>query len=283
MKYGLVMEGGAMRGMFTAGVLDVFMENNITFDGAIGTSAGAVFGCNLKSHQIGRAIRYNLRFCKDWHYGTFRSLLHSGDMYDYDYCYRVIPRTLDIWDEDAYRNNPMEFRVVCVDVETGEPVYHLCMNGDDEDIRWFGASGSMPLVSNIIEINGQKLLDGGVIDSVALKAHEDFGYEKNVVILTQSRNFKKEQTFLWRLIKWRYPKYPKLAEAWRLRAERYNETLEYIRQQEKLGKALVLAPPEVLPVKRVDHNPQHLQAAYDIGRQVGLENLNKIKEFLTIS
>ncbi len=280
MKYGLVMEGGAMRGMFTAGVLDVFMENNVTFDGAIGTSAGAVFGCNLKSRQVGRAIRYNLRFCKDWHYGTFRSLLYSGDMYDYDYCYRVIPHTLDIWDGAAYRNNPMEFRVVCVDVETGEPVYHLCMNGDDEDIRWFGASGSMPLVSNIIEIKGQKLLDGGVIDSIALKAHEDFGFEKNVVILTQPRNFEKEQTFLWRLIKWRYPKYPKLAETWRMRAEKYNETLEYIKKREEEGKALVLAPPEVLPVKRVDHNPQHLQAAYNIGRKVGLERLEEVKNFL---
>lgn len=280
MKFGLVMEGGAMRGMFTAGVLDIFMENNITFDGAIGTSAGAVFGCNFKSCQIGRAIRYNLRFCKDWHYGTFRSLLNSGDMYDYDYCYRVIPRTLDVWDEDAYRNNPMEFRVVCVDVETGEAVYHLCMKGDDDDIRWFGASGSMPLVSNIIEINGQKLLDGGVIDSVALKANEKFGYERNVVILTQPRNFEKEQTFLWRLIKWRYPKYPKLAEAWRLRATKYNEILAYIRQREGEGKVLVLAPSEVLPVKRVDHNPRHLQEAYDIGRKVGLENLDRVKEFL---
>ncbi len=280
MKNGLVMEGGAMRGLFTAGVTDVFMEYNITFDGAIGTSAGAIFGCNLKSRQIGRTLRYNLRFCKDWRYGSLWSLLKSGDLYDYHYCYEVIPRKLDIFDTEAYAANPMEFRVVCVDVETGLPVYHKCMNGDDEDIRWFGASGSMPLVANIIEINGQKLLDGGVVDSIPLKAHEDFGYAKNVVILTQPRGFQKEDTFMWHFIKWRYPKYPALGEAWRHRAEGYNRTLEYIAQREKEGKCLVLAPPAALPVKRVDKNPEHLQAAYDIGRQVGLENLEKVRKFL---
>ena len=280
MKTGLVMEGGAMRGMFTAGVLDVFMENNITFDGAIGTSAGAVFGCNIKSGQIGRALRYNLRFCNDWHYGSFWSLLKSGDMYDYHFCYEIVPRELDIWDAKSYRENPMEFRVVCVDVETGKPVYHLCPNGDEEDIKWFCASGSMPLVSNIMEIKGQKLLDGGVVDSIALKAHEDLGFEKNIVILTQPRDFVKKQTFMWRLIKWRYPKYPALAAAWRQRADDYNATLRYIENQEKFGKCLVLAPPQVLPAKRVDHNPSHIAATHAIGKKVALERLCEIKSFL---
>lgn len=280
MKHGIVLEGGAMRGLFTAGIIDIFLENNIKFDGAIGTSAGAVFGCNLKSGQIGRTLRYNIRFCKDWRYGSLWSLLRSGDMYDYHFCYEVIPNELDIFDTAAYRANPMEFRVVCVDVETGEPVYHLCPNGDETDIRWFGASGSMPLVSNIIEIDGRKLLDGGVVDSIALKAHEDFGFEKNVVILTQPRDFEKEQTIMWRLIKWRYPKYPKLAAAWKRRAEEYNQTLRYIEQREKEGKVLVLAPPKILPVKRVDHDPEHLRAAYEIGRQVGQENLEKVRKFL---
>jgi len=280
MKTGLVMEGGAMRGLFTAGVLDVFMENNITFPGAIGTSAGAVFGCNIKSKQIGRVLRYNVRFCEDWRYGSFWSLLKTGDMYDYKFCYEEVPNRLDVFDTKTYAENPMDFRVVCVDVETGLPVYHNCMKGDEEDIRWFGASGSMPLVANIIEINGQKLLDGGVVDSIALKAHEDFGYEKNVVILTQPRGFVKKQTFMWRLIKWRYPKYPEIANAWRQRAERYNETLRYIEQREQAGKALVLAPPGILPAKRVDKNPEHLKAAYTIGRAVALENLDKVRKFI---
>ena len=119
------------------------------------------------------------------------------------------------------------------------------------------------------------------MDSIALKAHEDLGFEKNVVILTQPRDFEKEQTIMWRLIKWRYPQYPKLGEAWRRRAEEYNQTLRYIEQREKEGKVLVLAPPEILPVQRVDHNPEHLQAAYDIGRRVGLENLEQVRKFLT--
>lgn len=281
MKYGLVLEGGAMRGLFTAGVLDVFMENEIKFDGAIGTSAGAVFGCNFKAGQIGRTLRYNLRFCKDWHYGSFWSLLRSGDLYEYHFCYEVIPRQLDVFDTAAYAANPMEFRVVCVDVTSGATVYHNCMDGDDKDIRWFAASGSMPLVSNIIEIDGQKLLDGGVTDSIPLAAHERFGYGRNVVILTQPRGFVKQETFLWRLIKWRYPQYPALAEAWRHRAEGYNATLRLIEQREQEGKCLVLAPPEVLPVSRVDHNPEHLRAAYAVGRQVGTANLQRVREFLS--
>ena len=109
-KIGLVLEGGAMRGMFSAGVTDVLMENKIEFDGAIGVSAGATFGCNYKSKQPGRAIRYNKRFCKDWRYSSFKSLIKTGDYYGADFCYNELPNKLDIYDVKTYRENPMPFR-----------------------------------------------------------------------------------------------------------------------------------------------------------------------------
>lgn len=140
MKTGLVMEGGAMRGMYTAGVTDVFMENNITFDGAIGVSAGAVFGCNLKSHQIGRVIRYNKKYCKDKRYKSIRSLLRTGDLFGVSFCYHEIPEKLDVFDVDAFKNSPMEFYVTCTDMKTGKPVYHKCETGSPKDIEWMRAS-----------------------------------------------------------------------------------------------------------------------------------------------
>lgn len=150
MKTGLVMEGGAMRGMFTAGINDVLMENGIQFDGAIGVSAGAVFGCNYKSKQIGRAIRYNKRFCGDKRYCSLSSLLRTGDLYNVDFDYRVVPRELDVFDEKAYRENPMEFYAVVTDVVSGKPVYRRLDKGDDEDILWMRASASLPVVSELL-------------------------------------------------------------------------------------------------------------------------------------
>ena len=123
MKTGLVLEGGAMRGMFTAGVLDVLMEHNIQLDGAVGVSAGAVFGCNYKSHQIGRTIRYNTEYCTDKRYASFGNLLRTGNLYSEQFCYHTVPEKLDPFDTEAFRENPMDFFVVCTDVRTGEPIY----------------------------------------------------------------------------------------------------------------------------------------------------------------
>ena len=133
---GLVMEGGAMRGMFTAGVTDVLMEAGITVDGAIGTSAGAVFGCNVKSGQIGRVIRYNTRFCADRRYASLRNLLLTGDLFGAAFCYEDIPDRLDPFDRAAFAANPMAFYAVCTDAVTGQAIYHRCHDGGREDMLW---------------------------------------------------------------------------------------------------------------------------------------------------
>ena len=193
MKTGLVLEGGAMRGMFTAGVLDVLMEHGIVLDGAIGVSAGAVFGCNYKSHQIGRVIRYNTQYCNDKRYASFGNLLRTGNLYSEQFCYHTVPEKLDVFDTKAFAENPMDFFVVCTDVRTGDPIYHKCRTGDAEDIQWMQASASMPLAAKIVKIGHYQLLDGGIADSIPVRFFESIGYKRNLIVLTQPKGFVKKK------------------------------------------------------------------------------------------
>ena len=280
MKYGLVMEGGAMRGLFTAGVTDVLMENGIVFDGAIGVSAGACFGCNYKSGQRGRAIRYNLRFCRDKRYCSVYSLLRTGDMFGAEFCYHTMPDELDIFDYNEYNKNPMEFYVVCTDVETGKPVYKRLNTLDSEKLEWIRASASMPLASRIVEIDGRKLLDGGISDSIPLGFMERHGYDRNIVILTQPRDYEKKDSKSFSLIKRAYKKYPSLVKTYENRPKMYNEQLKYIRQSESEGKAYVIAPPAPLPIGHVEHNPDKLLEVYRIGRNTAMKYLDEIMKFM---
>lgn len=282
MKRGLVLEGGAMRGMFTSGVIDVMMENGISFDGLIGVSAGAVFGCNYKSGQIGRAIRYNTRFCGDPRYCSFRSLIKTGNLFGAEFCYHELPTSLDVFDTETFENSKMEFHLVCTDVETGEAVYHKSDTADYDELEWMRASASMPLMSKIVSVGGRKMLDGGVADSVPLKYFESIGYERNVVVLTQPRDYTKGKNSMLGIIKRVYRKYPKLIEAIKHRHEMYNGTLEYIRKREKDGDVLVLSPSEKLPIGRIERDPKKLKAVYEIGRITAEDKLEEIKAFLSV-
>ena len=280
MKKGLVLEGGAMRGMFTAGVIDVMMENGIEYDGIIGVSAGAAFGCNYKSKQIGRVIRYNMKFCNDKRYSGIRSLLKTGNIYNTDFAYGEVPLKHDVFDFDTYQNDPTDFYVVCTDVETGEAVYHIYGGKDDHGFDWIRASASMPMVSQIVEIDGQKLLDGGIADSIPVRYFETIGYDKTIVVLTQPEHYQKKPNRLMPLIRLKYKKYPKLAEAMEKRHLVYNQTLAYIEEQEKLGKLFVIRPPHKLQIGKVEKDPNKLKEIYDIGRETVAPQVMAIKEFL---
>lgn len=280
MKKGLIMEGGAMRGMFTAGIMDVMMEQGIEFDGAIGVSAGAAFGCNYKSKQIGRVIRYNTRYSQDKRYGGFRVLLKTGDFYSRDFCYGEIPSVLDVFDFDTYEQNPMEFYAVVTDVETGKAVYHKHESRHDHGFEWIRASASMPLVSGMVEIDGRKYLDGALADSIPVEFFESLGYERNIVILTQPLGFWKKPASLMPLLKLYYRKYPKLLEAISTRHEHYNREIDYIRRQEEAGKLLVIRPLEALPIERTERDPEILRQVYEIGRQVAEARMDEIRKYL---
>lgn len=280
MKTGLIMEGGALRGLFTAGVFDVFLENGIEFDAAIGVSAGAAFGCNFKSKQIGRVIRYNKRFAKDPRFCSIRSLIKTGDLFGAQFCYHTVPDTLDIFDTEAYLNNPMDFYVVCTDVVTGEAVYINSDEAGDNSLEFFRASASMPLVSRPVEINGKKYLDGGISDSVPLKYFESIGYDRNVVILTQPENYIKKPSISAKLMNRFLKEYPMIAKTMENRHNVYNETLDYIRKKEASGDVFVIRPEAPLQIGRVDHDPKKMQAVYDHGRTVAEKAVENIKDFL---
>ena len=279
-KTGLIMEGGAMRGMFTAGVTDIMIENGITFDGAIGVSAGAAFGCNYKSNQPGRVIRYNSTYCKDPRYAGLRSLIKTGNLYGAEFCYVEIPQKLDLFDEETFINNPMEFYVVCTDIETGEVIYHRCGDSENE-LEWFRASASLPLAAKPVEVDGKKLLDGGIADSIPLKYFESIGYNRNVLILTQPKGFVKQKNKLVPIIRRALKDYPKVAELLSNRHNDYNETIAYIEEREKSGEILVIRPPVALNIKPVCRDPEELRRVYNIGRKVGEEMLEQIKAFLS--
>lgn len=280
MKTGLVLEGGAMRGMFTAGILDVLMEEGIWVDGFVGVSAGACFGCNYKSGQIGRSIRYNMKYCNDPRYCGIRSFLKTGDLFGAEFCYKEIPTKLDIFDTEAFQRSPMEFYVVCTDVETGEPVYHRCTDGGEEDLDWIRASASMPGVSHVVEVAGKKMLDGGIVDAIPLKFFEKQGYDRIIVVLTQPRDYLKEQTKALPIMKHLLKKYPKVYAAMKERHHVYNHQTAYVRAKEKKGEILVLRPDEKLPIGRIEHDPENLRRVYEIGRNAALTRLDEIRGFL---
>ena len=279
MKTGLIMEGGAMRGMFTAGVTDVFMENNIEFDGAIGVSAGACFGCNYKSKQIGRTIRYNKKYCKDPRYVSFRSLIKTGDIYGVDFCYRMLPDELDVFDVKTFQNNPMEFYVVATDVVNGTPVYHKCELGNGIDLQWLRASAAMPMLSKNVKIDDYLLSDGGTADSIPIKYFESIGYNKNVVILTQPKGYIKKVTRFLPVMKIALRKYPKFLETIKNRPNIYNETIKYIEEKEEKGELLVIRPESDLNIGAVEHDENELERVYQIGRKVGEKYLENVKNY----
>ena len=280
MKRGLVLEGGAMRGLFTAGIMDVMMENGIAPDGVVGVSAGACFGCNYKSRQPGRAIRYNMRFARDKRYSGLWSWLTTGNAFNAEFAYHVVPTTYDLFDIDAYNASTMEFHVVCTDVNTGEAVYHRLDEMDHEGLEWIRASASLPLASRIVEVGGHQLLDGGLADSVPLPYFQRLGYDRNIVILTRPRDYVKPAMGHARLLRWLLRKHPAVAQAMLNRHIIYRQQVAYAQSEAEAGRALVLQPDADLDIPHVCHDAERMQRVYDTGRSLAERRLDEIGAFL---
>lgn len=277
---GLVLEGGALRGLFTAGVIDVMMERGVYPDGLIGVSAGAAFGCNMKSRQPGRALRYNKRFAHEWRYCSLRSLILTGDMFGGEFCYRRVPDELDIFDKQAFNDSPMKFYAVCTDVDTGQAVYKQLQEADKDFYQWIRASASMPLAAKIVHINGQRLLDGGIADSIPLRYFQSIGYRRNIVVLTQPRDYVKAPTKMRPLINFMLRRHPRFTEASDNRHIMYNEELEYLRREEKAGRAWVLAPESKLPIDHVSHDTDIMDEVYRQGRKAIEQRWDELMAFI---
>jgi predicted patatin/cPLA2 family phospholipase len=258
------------------------IQHDIWPDAMIGVSAGAAFGCNYKSRQLGRALRYNKRFARDKRYSGWHSLLTTGNYFNADFGYHIIPKQYDVFDDDAFNSNPMAFYAVCTDVETGQPVYKLLNEVTETTYDWIRASASMPLLSKVVELEGYKLLDGGIADSIPLQHFEHLGYQHNVVILTQPQGYRKSHNKLMPLMRLFLRKYPNLLEALDQRHLMYNAQLDYVSEAEQAGRCLVIRPDAPLPIGHVSHNPAEMQRVYDLGRAMGERQLENIKTFYNI-
>lgn len=277
-KTGLVLEGGGMRGIYTAGVLDVFLEQGISFDGVIGVSAGAIHGCSFVAEQRGRSIRYYKKYCRDKRFMSFWNLVTTGDIAGEQFCYHELPEKLDPYDYEAFDKSKTEFYVTCSNLETGKGEY-LRITDMKEQIDLMRASASLPYVSRIVEMDGMKLLDGGCCDSIPVLAFRQMGFTKTVVVLTRPKGYSKEPEST-RLAAVMYRKYPKFVEAIQNRHNAYNETIRQIEMLEAAGRIFVIRPSRALAVGRTEHDPVKLQEVYDIGRRDALCRLRDLAAWM---
>ena len=278
MSVGLVLEGGGMRGLYTVGVLDVFMDNAIKVDGIIGVSAGALFGVNYPSGQKGRGLRYNVEYAKDPRYMSFRSLLTTGNIVNKEFSYYDIPFKRDIFDEEAFEKSGMDFYAVVTNVETGKAEY-MKIDNVFEQMEVLRATSSMPLVSKFVEIDGRKYLDGGCADSIPVKKCMEMGYDKVVVVLTRPVDYrkKKENRGLNAFV---YRKYPEFVRTISNRHNDYNNTVKEIIELEKQGKIFVIRPSMTIPIKRLEHDTEVMKKMYDLGVEDANKQIEEFKEYL---
>lgn len=280
MKTGLVLEGGAQRAIYTAGVLDVFMENGIMFDGVIGVSAGAIHGCSFVSRQHRRSIDYTLAYAGDKNYMSWYSFLTTGNMVNEEFCYHTLPEKLFPFDHKTFEANNTDFYAVCSNLQTGQAEYVKCAKMDKTGLAYLRASASMPFVSRISEIGGKKYLDGGICDSIPLRAFQKMGYERCVVVQTRAAGYQKKPNKLGWLAPLVYRKYPKFAAAIKNRHIMYNNELEQIEQAQKIGAAFVIRPSKNVKIHHMETDKKVLQAVYDLGRGDAIKLLPELKKFL---
>lgn len=278
MSVGLVLEGGAMRGMYTAGVLDIFLDNQIKVDGVIGVSAGALFGVNYLSGQRGRALRYNKKYARESRYMGVKSFLTTGNIVNKDFAYYEVPFKLDVFDQEAYAKSGVDFYAAVTSVETGKAEYVKITNVFEqmEELR---ATSSMPFVSKMVELGGKKYLDGGIADSIPVEKCKELGYDKIIVVLTRPLDYRKKKSG-GIFIRAAYRKYPELAESIANRYANYNACIEKIIDMEQRGEIFVIRPSRKVKVGRIERNVEKLQEMYDLGIDDGKKCIDGLKKYL---
>ena len=280
-KVGLVLEGGGMRGMYTTAVLDNFLELGVRVDGLVGVSAGAIHGASYLSNQIGRNVRYNLKYIGDKRYMSISSLVRTGDLFNKEFCYETIPNELNKFDYGTFRRNAekIPFYVCCTNLESGEAEY-IRITDLEKDMDYLRASASLPLVSKTVEADGLKLLDGGTADSIPVDYMRSIGYEKNIVVLTRPEGYRKKAEKPLRLMERKYRDYPLYVDACRNRAKMYNDTLQKLKIYEEEGSVLVIRPSRDFKISRTEKNVEKLKYLYKMGRYDTRRMLEDIFAFI---
>ena len=278
MKIGLVLEGGAMRGLFTAGVLDIFLDNNVEVTDVVGVSAGTLFGVNYVSKQRGRALRYNLKYINDKRYMNVKSWVRTGNLINKDFTYYKLPFQLDVFDNKTFKESPINFFATVTNIETGEAEF-VKIKDAYKQMETLRATSALPFISEIIEVGDKKYLDGGISNSIPIDFFEKQDFDKVIVILTRPITYRKEKTtgIQYKMF---YKKYPKLVEKLENRYKEYNDTVDKIVELEKEGKLFVIRPSENITIKRLEKDVEKLQKVYDLGLKDGNNIIEDLKQYL---
>lgn len=279
MTISLVLEGGGMRGLYTCGVLDYFLKENLEVDMVVGVSAGACAACSYLSKQYGRGAAINIDYIKDKRFFSLSSLLKTGSAFGLDFIFDEIPNHLNRYDYKTFHANPTRFYSVSTNIETGKAFYKrvIDMRGDTEYIK---GSMSLPLISPIVEVDGLKLLDGGIADSIPISFAMKLGYDKHIVVLTQYREYRKGKNNLMPMIRHNYKKYPNLVNALQNRHIAYNHTLDDLYQLEKEGKVFIIQPQKPVTISRVETDANKLKKLYEDGFQDAKRLYDELMEYL---
>ena len=281
MKTGLVLEGGGMRGMYTAGVLDVMMDKEIPADGIFGVSAGALFGVNYFSGQQGRAIRYNLKYAKDCHYMGLRSLITTGNIVGREFAYYEVPMKLDVFDNEAFKRHGGDFYAVATNVRTGEAEY-LKIDSVFDQMEALRATSAMPLVSKMVKYGDQYYLDGGIADSIPVEKCLEMGCDRVVVVLTRPLEYQKKpyQAAAEKAIRRRYQNFEQLTEQILNRYENYNRQVQLVADLEKRGEIFVIRPSRTIHLSRIEKRKEKLLEMYHLGEEDCRSRMKDLEEYL---
>ncbi len=276
---GLILEGGGMRGLYTAGVLDYFMDINLEFKEVYGVSAGACNACSYLSKQRGRSLRVNTEYLDDPRYCGLESLIRTGDLFGADMLYDIIPNELDPYDYETFAEYPGKAYAVTTNCETGKAEY-MELQDMHRDILAVRASSSLPMVSRMVEIQGYHYLDGGISDSIPVIQSMKNGNQKNVVVLTRDPSYRKEPSKTMAAFRMRYSKYPNLIRQMEHRHIRYNRTLDFLKKGEEAGKIFVIQPQKPVEIARIEKNKEKLKELYEIGYEEARNLHGELMEFL---
>lgn len=276
---GLVLEGGGMRGVYTSGVLEFFLEQELHFNYVIGVSAGACNAASYISRQRGRNKAVTIDMVNDRRYLSLRNLVKGGSLFGWDFIFNEVPNQLVPFDYDTFYNSPASFTAGATNCITGKAVY---FSKDQIELNFdvLRASSSLPLVSPIVHIDEQPLLDGGLAEPIPIRKSIQDGNQKNIVVLTQNKGYIKKPDSLLRLYKVKYKKYPALLHTMMIRHQKYNETLQYIEQLEKEGSCIVIRPQNPLQVGRLERDSAKLVDLYQNGYEDAKMLSDQIHSFL---
>lgn len=276
---GLILEGGGMRGVYTAGVLDFFLNKELWFKSCYAVSAGAGHACSYLARQRGRAFSVNVDYLGDKRYMGVSSLLKTGDLFGADMLYRIIPEELYPIDYKAFAENESRLYAVVTNCETGQAEY-IPIKDLKTDLIYVRASASLPMVSRMVEAGGKKYLDGGVSDSIPIRKSITGGNKKNVLVLTRDGSYRKQPGGMTALIRAKYRKYPALVNQIEQRFLHYNETLDFIEQEQSRGRAFVIRPKKPVNIKRTEKDREKLRALYEEGFRDAEKAYGPLMEFL---